>query len=94
MQPSFEERLYNLVSYMIISAANLWDEPRSYGPLRLVEAAKRLLEIVEQEGMAAPRLSFLRGRIEAGDDAATGSEEAMRAFLESLVDDVVAGFDR
>lgn len=94
MQPSYEERMYNLVSYMITSAANLGDEPHSYGPMRLVEAARRLLTILQQEGLSSPRLSRLSESLETGSDAAADSEEAMRAFLEALMDDVVAGFER
>ncbi len=94
MQNSFEDRAYAVVGYMVTSAANLLDEPRAYGPLRLVEAASRLIALLEQEEMASARLSALRQRMEAGSSTVQQGEQEFRAFLDLVVDELVGGFDQ
>ena len=40
-----------LLGYLLTSARGLANEPKGYGPLRLLDAAGRLLEIMEEHGM-------------------------------------------
>ena len=39
--------LFLLLGYMLTSARGLYDEPKGYGPFRLVDTAGRILEIME-----------------------------------------------
>ena len=39
--------LFLLLGYMLTSARGLFDEPKGYGPFRLVDTAGRILEIME-----------------------------------------------
>jgi hypothetical protein len=80
-----EERIFELVSYIAVSARNLLEEPARYGPLRLVDTASRLIDIIEKEGVASKRLTMIRQKIEEGKYTAMGTEEEFQAFLESLV---------
>jgi hypothetical protein len=43
--------LFLLLGYLLTSARGLADEPKGYGPFRLLDAAGRLLEIMEEHGM-------------------------------------------
>ena len=82
---SFEEEIFELVSYMAVSARNLLEEPARYGPFRLVDAASRLIDILDEAEMSSPRLAAVRDNIEAGKYSAMGTEEEFEDFLESVV---------
>lgn len=41
---------FKLLAFLITSARGCVDEPVLYGPLRLVDAAARLIDIMEKEG--------------------------------------------
>lgn len=49
-----------LICYMASSARGLLDEPASYGPFRLIDAAARLLEILEAEYPSDEELACIR----------------------------------
>lgn len=86
MKPGeLEKRIYELVGYMITSGRNLLNETPAYGPFRLVDAVSRLTAILEEGGLASPRLLRLREAIERGKYSVMESQEALREFLEGLV---------
>lgn len=89
----FEEKVYELISYMVVSARNLLDEPARYGPFRLVDAAARLISLLKEAGISSKRMEKVREDIEAGKYSAMGTEEEFEAFLESTVFCVVDGID-
>ena len=82
---AFEEEMFELVSYMAVSARNLLEEPARYGPFRLVDATSRLIDILEEAEMSSPRLAAVRDKIEADKYSAMGTEEEFEGFLESVV---------
>jgi hypothetical protein len=82
---SLEEKIFELVSYMTVSARNLLDEPARYGPFRLVDSVSRLVDILEANGLSSGRLAVLQENIERLKYSAMGPEEEYRAFLEGLV---------
>jgi hypothetical protein len=53
-----------LIGFMLTSAHGLVDEPKSYGPARLVEAAGRLLDMMEERGMLDDSLKGIKGIID------------------------------
>jgi hypothetical protein len=53
-----------LIGFMLTSAHGLVDEPKSYGPARLVEAAGRLLDMMEERGMLDDSLKESKGIID------------------------------
>jgi hypothetical protein len=81
----FEDKIFELVSYMITSARNLLEEPARYGPFRLVDAVSRLIDILEESGNSSERLNSIREQIESGKYSAMGTEEEFEEFLESTV---------
>lgn len=75
------EDLTLLVGYLLTSACGLYDEPAGYGPFRLLDAAGRLLEIMEAADLGDPFLSELRQVIEEHRFGQT-DDRALRAFLD------------
>lgn len=89
MPASLEQKVFDLVGYMITSARNLLDETPLYGPFRLVDAVSRLIEILEEEGKASPRLAALRERVETGKYLVMREQDEFRKYLEGLVNALV-----
>jgi Family of unknown function (DUF6092) len=85
----FEQEFFELICFMVTSARNLIQENRLYGPLRLVDSASRLVDILEKLDLKSPRLEAIQERIEEGEDTVMESEEKFTAFLENLVMDLV-----
>lgn len=89
----FEDKIFELVSYVVVSARNLLEEPARYGPFRLVDTASRLINVLNESAMSSDRLSAIRDQIEAGKYSAMSTEEEFEKFLESLVFYVVDAID-
>lgn len=79
-----EEELLLLAAFLLSSGRGLLDEPPGYGPLRCLDAARRVLTLRATVGAADhPDLAALRSRL---DDVMCG---AMRDHeLDSLLDDL------
>ncbi|MCD6276140.1 MAG: hypothetical protein J7J42_05300 [Thermoplasmata archaeon] len=75
---------FKLLSFLITSARGCVDEPQLYGPLRLVDAAAKLIQILEKKGMATPEITKLRELIEEKEYTVMYSEEEFIAFLDEL----------
>ena len=80
-----EEQIFELISYMSVSARNLLEEPARYGPFRLVDAASRLVDVLKADGLESERLDRVQAKIEEGKYSAMGTEEEFESFLEGLV---------
>lgn len=88
-----EERVFELVGYMVTSGRNLLTETPLYGPFRLVDAASRLISILEEEGVGSDRLKAMRTEIDAGKYSVMSDVEEFESFLDSLVDTLVDHVD-
>jgi len=78
--------LFDLIGYMLTSARGLVDEPRLYGPFRLVDGVSRLCTLLEQE--ASPHRDFfagLREKIDEGKFSVMTDEKAFIALLDDAV---------
>lgn len=64
-----DDPLYNdlflLLGFLLTSAHGLFNEPPSYGPFRLTDAASRLVAILQSHGMDDPFLTQLAQDLEA-----------------------------
>jgi len=78
---ALSEGLFLLVGYLLTSARGLYDEPQDYGPFRLIEAAARLIEAMEEAGLSDPYLAQLRGKL---DEVRFGSGQALQAVADCL----------
>ncbi|HHY95535.1 MAG TPA: hypothetical protein GX513_11095 [Firmicutes bacterium] len=59
-----EKQLFELLCYLSVSARNCVDETKLYGPLRLIEAVSRIIDIMAGAGMGSESLGAIRERIE------------------------------
>jgi hypothetical protein len=80
---SLRDELLLLVGFMLTSAHGLVDEPQSYGPARLLDAAGRVLDLMEQQGLIDDSLRGIKAQI---DDERFGpmDEEGFPARLDQL----------
>jgi hypothetical protein len=82
-----EHQLISLICYQISSARGLVDEPKIYGPSRLVEAARRAIDLAEDLGIQRGSLAEVSRRIEEGRlEALMKDEETFIRFLDDLVE--------
>jgi len=88
-QARLEQAVFELVGYMVTSGRNLIDETPLYGPFRLVDAASRLILILEKEGVVSDRLRTIQERIDSGKYCVMDEKEEFTSFLDSLVDVLV-----
>ncbi|EHR78174.1 hypothetical protein OCC_03948 [Thermococcus litoralis DSM 5473] len=75
---------FKLLAFLITSARGCVGEPPLYGPLRLVDAAARLVEIMKKEGKAIPEIIELQKLIEEKKDLVMYDEEEFIKFLDDL----------
>jgi hypothetical protein len=77
--------LEELVGLLIVSARGLMDEPSDYGPLRLLDAAGRMVEALEEQGLTTTDTPALREGIESALDAWSSSTDEFVASLDALI---------
>jgi len=76
--------LFLLVGYLLSSAHGLYDEPASYGPFRLLDAAGRLLEVMQSHNLSDPFLAEIEKEL-AKERFGAMSDLSMRDDLNALV---------
>ena len=76
----------SLTCFLAVSARGLMDEPKIYGPMRLMEATHKLIDQAEDCGIHHELLAEVAKRIEEYplDDLPKGEEEFIR-FMDDLV---------
>lgn len=77
------DELLLLVGFLLTSARGLVDEPRSYGPSRLLEAAGRVLVLMDQQGMLDDPLQGIKAEIDS-ERFGPWEEEVFVARLDAL----------
>jgi len=85
MEDKLEKEIFELICYIMVSARNLDQETKMYGPFRLVDAASKLIEILEKNGIYDEFLSQVRTMIEANKYKVMTDKEEFLAFLDELV---------
>jgi len=84
MEDKLEKEIFELICYMLISARNLDQETKMYGPFRLVDAASKLIEILEKNGICDEFLSQVRTIIESNKNKLIEGKEEFLSFLDDL----------
>jgi hypothetical protein len=79
-----KNNFFDLLSFLIVSARNCVEEPKLYGPFRLIDGASKLIEILEGEGLADEFLSKLRKKIEDKKYSVMSSKDEFTEFLDDL----------
>jgi len=80
----FKNNFSELLSFLIVSARNCVEEPKLYGPFRLIDGASKLIEILEGEGLADGFLLKLRKKIEDKKFSVMSSKDEFTQFLDDL----------
>ena len=84
-QNEINREFFELICFMLSSARGLMDEPREYGPFRLIDTAERLISILEKYGFADEFLQKQRLKIEEGKYSVMEGEDKFRKFLDELM---------
>lgn len=84
-----EDEHFKLLAFLITSARGCVDEPLLYGPLRLVDAASKLIDIMRLEGKAVEKLDEIQRMINEGKHLVMYDEEAFIRLLDDLVKELV-----
>ena len=90
MEDKLEKEIFELICYIVVSARNLDQETKMYGPFRLVDAASKLIEILEKNGIYDEFLSQVITIIEANKYKVMTDKEEFVSFLDDLVLKMVA----
>jgi hypothetical protein len=82
---ALERALWEVVGYAVTSARTLLDETPTYGPLRLLEAARRTIDAMQVAGIESREARDLRAKIDATTASFVDGEDAFCAHLDPLV---------
>ena len=85
-----DEELLLLAAYLLSSGRGLLEEPQGYGPLRCLDAARRVLRLrAEAGGVQHPELTSLKERM---DEVMCGAmvERELDVLLDELCDRLAA----
>jgi hypothetical protein len=86
---NLEAEIWSLVCFILISAANLEQERKEYGPLRLLETASRLVNLLRENGVTSNRLNTIQTEIDANKFSVMTDEVAFSQFLQNLALEIV-----
>lgn len=85
-EDQLEVEVVNLICFLIVSARGLMDEPRIYGPMRLMEATQRLIKLAEHCGIRSELVTGVEERIKAFPlDSLPEGKEKFVEFMDDLV---------
>jgi hypothetical protein len=79
---------YELITFLLTSARGCVDEPKIYGPLRLLDGTKRLIDLLEAREMADDFLRHLNVKIEEAENVVLRDEKRFVQLLDDLVVDM------
>ena len=79
---------YRLITFLLTSARGCVNEPKMYGPFRLLDASKRLIDLLDARGLADEFLEQIR--IKLNEVERLMDQEDQKNFVESLDDLILA----
>jgi hypothetical protein len=79
------EQLMELVGFLLSSARGLLEEPHSYAIFRLLDAAGRLLEVMDEQGLLDDSLQEIKAQVDGMRFAPMGEDEELAGELDALV---------
>jgi hypothetical protein len=78
-------QLMELVGFLLSSARGLLEEPHSYAIFRLLDAAGRLLDVMEGQGLLDDSLQGIKAQIDAMRYGPMSEEDELPGELDALV---------
>jgi len=86
MENILEDEHFQLLAFLLTSARGCIDEPPIYGPLRLIDAADKLISIiVKKYGRELIELQEIGRKIEKARNLVLTNEEEFTKTLDELV---------
>ncbi len=79
-----EDPHFQLLAFLITSARGCVDEPLLYGPLRLIDAASRLIDIMKKENLSSEEINSLQESINKNMYLLMYDPDAFVKFLDNL----------
>jgi len=75
---------FALLAFLVVSARNCVEEPKMYGPFRLIDGASKLIEILEGEGLADEFFLEVKKKIEDKKYSVMSDRNEFVRFLDNL----------
>ena len=89
-EEKFKYDLLKLFCYMITSARGCIEEPKLYGPFRLIDSVARIIALLDNEGLADDLLKKEMAKIEENKYLLMEERGKFIEFLDELVIDFTA----
>lgn len=82
-----ESGIIDLICFMAVGARELMNDPKIYGPMRLMEATQRLADLAEECGVPNEMFAEVSKRIEEApmEGLPNDGEEEFVQFMDDLV---------
>jgi hypothetical protein len=78
------DEFFALLAFLVTSARNCVEEPKLYGPFRLIDGASRLIGILEEAGEADEFLVEIKKKIEDNKYSVMSDKKEFIKFLDDL----------
>ena len=86
-----EKEIIKLFAYMVTSARGCVDEPKIYGPFRLIDSISKLYSILKENTLIGnEEVSKIIGKIEEKKYSCMTDEKEFVTMLDDVIDDFVA----
>lgn len=93
MKSSEVENLKNevlyLISYIVTSARGCVDEPKLYGPYRLLDTTVRIINLLKKYGITGKELDNILKIIESGKDYVMTNTDEFIKTIDLAIDELV-----
>ncbi len=86
-EAKFRFEVIKLLCFMVTSAAGCVNEPKLYGPFRLIDSVERIITLLDNEGLADDFLKNARAKIGEKKYILGYDEEGFIKFLDEMVID-------
>jgi len=88
-----EKEIIKLFAYMVTSARGCVDEPKIYGPFRLIDSISKLYSILKENNLIGnEEVAKIIGKIEEKKYSCMTDEKEFVTMLDDVIDDFVALF--
>ena len=89
-----EKEIIKLFTYMVTSARGCVDEPKIYGPFRLIDSISKLYSILKENNLIGnEKVSKIIEKIEEKKYSCMTDEKEFVTMLDDVIDDFVALVD-
>ncbi len=86
LDPKLTREVYKTMTFILTAAKTLVDEPKDYGPFRLVDAVGRLAQVLVRTGYADDAVRAMAEEIEHEKYYGLKDETELLLFLDKLLE--------